>query len=128
MELPPVTPQEPGRSDRKRATGREMARWRKRRGLTRQQFADLCGRSASWVDKIETGARGLTQLPMLELVASVLHVTVETLVSAGGTCEPSDGRASACLDAFEVTSIREALQRYEAISSVFLPVRPDVLP
>jgi transcriptional regulator with XRE-family HTH domain len=118
----PVTPQD-NPADAAWAVGREVARWRKRRGLTRQQFADLCGRSASWVDKIESGTRGLTQLPMLELVASVLHVPLDTLTNAARHSGSQRPDSSACLDGFEVASIREALQRYEAISSVFAPVQ-----
>src|ERR1035437_3858060 len=124
----PVTLPNADPSGHRRAIGREVASWRKRRGLTRRQFADLCGRSASWVDKIETGTRGLTQLPMLELVASVLHVSVETLTNdarAGGSRGAGE---PACMDAFEVASIREALQRYEAISSVFVPVQRNEPP
>lgn len=59
---------------RRLGVGRQMARWRQRRGLTRQQFADLCGRSPSWVDKIERGERALLRLPMLERVAEVLNM------------------------------------------------------
>src|SRR5256714_2140295 len=97
---------------RRREVGRQVARWRARRGLTRQQFADLCGRSVSWVDKIERGERALLRLPMLERVAEVLRLSVDMLTG------PDQARAavSRCLDAFEVSAIREALQRYDAIT------------
>lgn len=65
--------------ERRREIGQRVARWRTRRGLTRRQFADFCGRSLSWVDKVESGERGLLRLPMLERVAEVLHVSVEAL-------------------------------------------------
>jgi transcriptional regulator with XRE-family HTH domain len=123
-----VIPLDADLSGRRRAIGGEVARWRKRRGLTRQQFADLCGRSASWVDKVETGARGLTQLPMIELVASVLHVSVGTLTGDVPARDLRGSDATICMDAFEVASIRAALQRYEAISSVFEPVQEDEPP
>jgi transcriptional regulator with XRE-family HTH domain len=123
-----VIPLDADISGRRRAIGGEVARWRKRRGLTRQQFADLCGRSASWVDKVETGARGLTQLPMLEIVASVLHVSVGTLTGDAPARGSRSAGASVCMDAFEVASIREALQRYEAISSVFEPAQREEPP
>src|SRR5437763_12998664 len=99
---------------RRREVGRQVARWRQRRGLTRQQFADLCGRSPSWVDKIERGERALLRLPMLERVAQVLNIPVDALTN------PEQARAAAgtCLDAFEVLAIREALQRYDAITTV----------
>ena len=101
--------------ERRQAIGRRVARWRGRRGLTRQQFADLCGRSLSWVDKVESGERGLLRLPMLERVAEVLHVTVESLTDLAEARQ-----ARHCLDVFEISSIRAALQSYHAISRVFL--------
>ncbi|MGH3828526.1 MAG: helix-turn-helix domain-containing protein [Pseudonocardiaceae bacterium] len=103
-------------SERRREIGRRVARWRVRRGFTRQQFADLCERSASWVDKVESGERGLLRLPMLERVAEVLHVSVETLAD---TVEIRQARH--CLDLFEISAIRSALQSYQAISRTFAP-------
>src|SRR5215475_679219 len=94
--------------------GHQVARWRRRRGLTRQQFADLCGRSPSWVDKIERGERALLRLPMLERVAEVLRISVDVLTDP----EQAGVAAGACLDAFEIRAIREALQRYDAITTV----------
>lgn len=109
-------------SERRRAIGRRVARWRARRGLTRRHFAALCGRSSSWVDKVESGERGLLRLPMLERVAEVLHVSVDAL-----TCVADDRQAKHCLDAFEINAIRAALQSYQAISRVFVP-SADQLP
>lgn len=103
-------------SERRREIGQRVARWRARRGLTRRQFADLCGRSLSWVDKVESGERGLLRLPMLERVAEVLHVSVEVLTDTAGVRQ-----AKHCLDVFEIAAIRAALQSYQAISRVFVP-------
>lgn len=103
-------------SERRREIGRRVARWRARRGLTRGQFAELCDRSLSWVDKVESGERGLLRLPMLERVAEVLHVSVEDLAD---TTEVRQARH--CLDLFEISAIRSALQSYQAISRVFVP-------
>jgi transcriptional regulator with XRE-family HTH domain len=110
-------------SERRREIGRRVARWRARRGFTRQQFADLCERSASWVDKVESGERGLLRLPMLERVAEVLHVSVETLAD---TAEIRQARH--CLDLFEISAIRSALQSYQAISRAFVEITepPDL--
>lgn len=108
-------------SERRREIGRRVARWRARRGLTRRQFADLCGRSLSWVDKVESGERGLLRLPMLERVAEVLHISVETLT---GTSEVHQARH--CLDVFEISAIRAALQSYQAISRVFVPTSAEM--
>ncbi|MGH3718812.1 MAG: helix-turn-helix domain-containing protein [Pseudonocardiaceae bacterium] len=110
-------------SERRREIGRRVARWRARRGFTRGQFAELCGRSLSWVDKVESGERGLLRLPMLERVAEVLHVTVETLTD---TTEIRQARH--CLDLFEISAIRSAVQSYQAISRVFVEITepPDL--
>lgn len=90
--------------ERRREIGRRVARWRARRGLNRRQFADLCDRSLSWVDKVESGERGLLRLPMLERVAEVLHVSVETLTD---TTEVRQARH--CLDLFEISATKEKL-------------------
>jgi transcriptional regulator with XRE-family HTH domain len=100
--------------ERRRDTGRRVAYWRNRRGLTRQAFADLVGRSISWVDKIESGERGLVRLPMLEQVADVLRVSVDTLTGTADRRQAARGR-----DTFEVAALRTALQSYQAISRVF---------
>lgn len=107
--------------ERRREIGRRVARWRARRRLTRRQFAELCDRSLSWVDKVESGERGLLRLPMLERVAEVLHVSVETLT--GTTVRP----ARHCLDVFEVSAIRDVLQSYQAISRVFVPTGSEIV-
>jgi hypothetical protein len=64
---------------------------------------------------------------MLERVAEVLRISVDVLT------DPEQARVAdgACLDAFEIRAIREALQRYDAIttvlrSSVAADNRPDI--
>jgi transcriptional regulator with XRE-family HTH domain len=101
-------------SERRREIGRRVARWRAHRGFSRRQFAELCERSLSWVDKVESGERGLLRLPMLERVAEVLHVSVEDLAD---TAEVRQARH--CLDLFEISAIRSAVQSYQAISREF---------
>lgn len=95
---------------RNRDIGRRVSYWRTRRGLTRQQFADLVGRSMSWVDKVETGQRGLVRLPMLEAVAGALQVDVAAL-----TDDDVARRAAQRPDAVEVHAIRAALGSYRVI-------------
>jgi hypothetical protein len=59
---------------------------------------------------------------MLERVAEVLRISVDMLT------DPEQARvaAGACLDAFEILAIREALQRYDAITTVLRsPVATD---
>lgn len=99
-------------AERRRDVGRRVAAWRRRRGLTRQAFADRCGRSLSWVDKIESGERALLRLPMLERVAEVLAVDPAALA------EPVEAqRASQCVDVFEVQAIQAALGRYPSLAA-----------
>jgi transcriptional regulator with XRE-family HTH domain len=99
-------------AQRRRDVGRRVAAWRRRRGLTRQAFADLCGRSLSWVDKIESGERALLRLPMLERVAEALSVTPEALT------EPATAqRAAQCVDGYEVQAIQTALGRYPSLTA-----------
>lgn len=98
--------------ERRRSIGRQVAYWRNRRSLTRQQFADLVGRSLSWVDKVESGERALLRLPLLEQVASVLQISVETLTDARAA-----QRATSCVDPAEVQSIRVALGQYPGLAA-----------
>lgn len=93
-----------------RVIGRRVNQWRVRRGLTRAQFADRCGRSVSWVDKIEAGERNLVRLPMLERVAAVLGIEVAALVD-----DEIAERSARCIDAVEVQAIRSALSSYGAV-------------
>lgn len=107
--------------ERQREIGRRVARWRIRRGLTRRQFADLCGRSLSWVDKVEGGERSLLRLPMLERVAEVLHVSVEALTDTAAVRPVKHS-----LDVFEIAAIRAAMRPYQAISRVFTPLAAEL--
>lgn len=94
--------------------GRQVRYWRKRRGMTRRQFADRCGRSVAWVDKIESGERALLRLPLLETVAEVLGVEPSVLTGAARA-----SAATRCVDAVEIGAIRQALQRVEAITGLY---------
>jgi transcriptional regulator with XRE-family HTH domain len=96
--------------------GQRVAYWRRRRGLNRKQFADSVGRSVSWLDKVERGERALARLPMLERVAEALGVDIDVLVKGEEAQE-----AARAIDATEIKGLREALQRYQAISSVLRP-------
>lgn len=94
-----------------RTIGRRVRHWRKRRHLDRQRFADMVGRSVSWLDKIEKGERGLLRLPMLERVAEVLGID-PTVLTDGTVAQ----RAATCVDTVEVSAIRSALGRYPSVS------------
>jgi transcriptional regulator with XRE-family HTH domain len=104
-----------------RAVGQRVRYWRQRRDIDRQRFADLVGRSTSWVDKVEKGDRSLLRLPMLERVAEVLSVAPVVLTDGSKAQQ-----AAGCVDAVEVQAIRSALGRYPSLSA--LPgVRPPAM-
>jgi transcriptional regulator with XRE-family HTH domain len=98
--------------DQARAIGRRVRYWRLRRNLDRKPFADMVGRSTSWLDKIENGERNLLRLPMLDRVAEVLGIDPAALTD-GSTAR----RAARCVDAVEVQTIREALSWYPSLSA-----------
>ncbi|MGH3937218.1 MAG: helix-turn-helix domain-containing protein [Pseudonocardiaceae bacterium] len=98
--------------DQARAIGSRVHYWRTRRNLNRQQFADMVGRSTSWVDKIESGERSLVRLPMLERVAEALHIDPTALTDSRAA-----ERVAGCVDAVEVQAIRAALGRYPSVTA-----------
>jgi len=95
-----------------RAIGARVRYWRERRKLDRRCFADMVGRSTSWLDKIEKGERGLLRLPMLERVADALGIDPTVL-----TDDQAAGRAAACVDSVEVQTLRAALAHYPCLTS-----------
>ncbi len=97
--------------------------WRKRRGLTRQLFADRMGRSLSWVDMIRRGDRHLDRLSVLEQIAEVLEISIYALIDRAQA-----QRAAECVDATEVRLIKEAMQRYDCITQVFSSEAPQEEP
>lgn len=96
--------------------------WMRRRGLTRQVFADRLGKSLSWVDKIRNGGRQIDRLSVLRQIAGVLDIPLQVLV------DPEEAeRRRRCPDGREIGAIRSALRRYDAITNVFRP-NGDALP
>lgn len=93
--------------DQAAAIGARVRYWRQRRKLDRKHFADLVGRSTSWLDKVEKGERNLLRLPMLERVAEVLGIEPAVLLEASVAQQ-----AAGCVDAQEVRAIRKALGSY----------------
>jgi transcriptional regulator with XRE-family HTH domain len=80
--------------------------WMRRRGLTRQVFADRLGKSLSWVDKIRNGDRQLDRLSVLRHIARILDVPLQVLIDPEET-----ERQSLCPDDQEINAIRSALRR-----------------
>lgn len=102
------------------ATRDNIRYWMTRRGMTVPQFAAQCGRSVSWAEKILSGRLKTDKLQTLETVARVLAVDVTVL-----TDTRQAKAARACPDLAEINAIRQALQRIEAITSLYgAPERP----
>ncbi|MFY1576753.1 helix-turn-helix domain-containing protein [Verrucosispora sp. WMMD703] len=60
--------------------GRRVAQWRARRRITQQALADRLGKSKSWVDKVERGARALDKFSVIRQIADVLRVEPAVLI------------------------------------------------
>ncbi len=85
--------------------GRRVAQWRLRRQMTQQALADRLGKSKSWVDKVERGARRLDRFSVIQAIAEVLRVDPAVLL---GQHPPSAG--ADVRDGFD--GVRAALARY----------------
>ncbi|MEV4760887.1 helix-turn-helix domain-containing protein [Micromonospora sp. NPDC049559] len=85
--------------------GRRVAYWRGRRNLSQQHLADRLGKSKSWVEKVERGARRLDRFSVLHEIAEALRIDVQQLVSTESKRMGGRGR-------IETEGIRAALERY----------------
>jgi len=106
--------------------GRRVAYWRQRRKMSQQVFADRIGKSKSWVDKVERGARRLDKFSVLYEIADVLQVDVQLLLGRWPHRRPESLN---CIDQVEVEEIRSALECYDRIGTFFdpSPVQPAPL-
>ncbi len=93
-----------------RELGSRIAYWRERRGVTQRLLADRIGRSKSWIEKVESGARSANRLPILLSICRELRIDLPVLIGR----EP--GRDTPrCIDDSQVEAIRVSLERYDAI-------------
>ncbi|MFV2017894.1 helix-turn-helix domain-containing protein [Micromonospora sp. LOL_023] len=92
------------------AVGRRVAQWRVRRRMTQQVFADRIGRSKSWVEKIERGARSLDRFSLICTVAEVLRIDPAELLDANLQSTPAGVPAG-------VDAVRAALASYHAFAA-----------
>ncbi|MFI1195530.1 helix-turn-helix domain-containing protein [Micromonospora sp. NPDC020750] len=88
--------------------GRRVAYWRGRRKMSQQQFADVIGKSKSWVDKVERGVRSLDKMSTMRTVADGLRVDLRLLL---GKDVDAQG-PSYLLDNVSVDAVRGALARW----------------
>ena len=57
--------------------GQQIARARRRRGLSQAVLAGLVGRSESWPSQVECGRRGVDSHAVLTRLAEVLRIDIE---------------------------------------------------
>ncbi|TDB96709.1 XRE family transcriptional regulator [Micromonospora fluostatini] len=100
--------------------GRRMARWRVRRRMSQQVFADRLGKSKSWVDKVERGVRALDRMSVIQEVAGVLRIDPAVLLG-----EDTPARPAAAPLVAEVDDTRAALTRYAVFATDGVD-RPEV--
>ncbi len=93
-----------------RELGSRIAYWRERRGVTQKLLADRIGRSKSWIEKVESGARSANRLPILLSICRELKVDLPVLI---GRDLARDTRE--CINDIQVEAIRASLERYDAI-------------
>ncbi|MGW0504526.1 helix-turn-helix domain-containing protein [Micromonospora sp. NPDC003241] len=89
--------------------GRRVAYWRGRRRMSQQVFADRLGKSKSWVDKVERGARSLDKVSTIVDVAAVLGIDQSVLLGRDTRTDGASGRPEG------VERIRETLSTYDVV-------------
>ncbi|MEV1074805.1 helix-turn-helix domain-containing protein [Micromonospora parva] len=101
--------------ERDEPVGRRVARWRVRRRMTQQMLADRLGKSKSWVDKVERGARNLDRYSLVQEIAEVLRLDPAVLLDphkpASTTLTALDG----------IDAVRAALAHYHQRRAHNLP-------
>ncbi|MGI5186361.1 helix-turn-helix domain-containing protein [Dactylosporangium sp. CA-152071] len=103
--------------------GRRVAYWRNRRRMSQQVFADRLGKSKSWVDKVERGARRLDKFSVVHEIAEVLQVDMQVLFGEDLERRPEDPNG---VDPVEIEGIRAQLERCNHLIAPFHP--PSELP
>ncbi|MFF5218038.1 helix-turn-helix domain-containing protein [Micromonospora sp. NPDC000442] len=92
--------------------GRRVAQWRARRRMTQQALADRLGKSKSWVDKVERGARALDKFSLIRQIADVLRVEPAVLLGE----RPATLVGAVPVDGLD--GVRTALARYGGLPQV----------
>lgn len=99
--------------------GERVRIYRRRRGITQAQLADLVGRSEKWMSQVEQGTRSVDKLSVLIDIARVLKVDVETLAGNKMLYAPNGQPELAGVD-----RIRDALSAYHGLGLTSLQPRP----
>jgi len=98
--------------------GERIAFHRKRAGLSQVEFANVVGRSESWVSQVERGARPIDRMSVLQRVADALSVSVAELRGDDDVQAPEERP-----EAFD--TIRLALTGHPALGPLLGASRPS---
>lgn len=97
------------------SVGERIAFYRKRRGLSQTQLANLVGRRTDWLSKIERGERQLRNFELLSALARVLRVSLSDLMGQPVLLEEEAQRD-------DVPAIRDALMAPGQLSRTLFAV------
>lgn len=89
------------------STGKRIATYRRRRGLSQAALAGLVGRSESWLSQVERGVRSVDRMSVLLDLSRVLHVEVQALTGAPWQLAPNGGPRAEGIE-----NVRSALNQY----------------
>ena len=98
------------------AIGQRIRQFRKQRGLTQEQLAEMIGISTTHMSHIETGTTKLS-LPVLVLLTEALHVGADDLICTqqGSRTEETFVRISAMLRGCSSEKAQVILYRVDAL-------------
>jgi len=92
-----------------KALGRRVAFFRKQRGLSQRAFAELVGRSETWVSQVERGARHVDRMSVLQALADALNVPLAELAAESLVVAAAHQRPDAAVDISLALSSSDAL-------------------
>ncbi|WP_028936970.1 helix-turn-helix domain-containing protein [Pseudonocardia spinosispora] len=98
--------------------GERIAFYRARRGYTQVQLANLVGRGADWLSKIERGERQIRNVETLTELAKVLRVTLAELLGQPVLLEDEDQQD-------DIPAVRDALMAPRRLSRMLYPTAPS---
>jgi transcriptional regulator with XRE-family HTH domain len=105
-------------AERELTIGERVAYFRRRRGLTQLTLAGLVGRTASWMEKVESGRAPLDRLSVLRELAAALGVSLHDLLPQDCVETPPSRRA--------VPALRELVLSYRAVNPRFALLDADI--
>lgn len=92
------------------STGKRIATYRRRRGLSQAALAGLVGRSESWLSQVERGVRSVDRMSVLLDLSRILHVEVQALTGAPWQLAPNGGPRAEGIE-----NVRSALNQYTGL-------------